>query len=122
MRACVRRFGCVRVCVAVCVRAYVRACVCVCVCVCVCACVCVCVCHVCVRVQVRQGAFVGTRTCVGLVGGVYSGFAQASRACIVPPERAWLRFLWSAHYQASRARLRPAIRTRPLRTMYEQGI
>ena len=148
VRACVRARA--RVCVRVCVRACVCVCVCECVrgvCVCVCVCVrvrvcvvcvfcsmcvracvlvwvwvCVCGSCVCVRVQVRQGGNVGTHTCVGLVSGVYTGIAQAGRACIVPLERAWLRFLCGDHDQTSCARLRPEIRTRPLRTRYEQGI
>ena len=52
--------------VAECVRACVRVPVSVCVCVCVCACALVWV----VCVQVRQGAFVGTRACIRLVGGL----------------------------------------------------
>jgi hypothetical protein len=77
--------------VAVCVR--VRVCVPVCLCVCVCArvhscgsCVCVCKCD--------RGAFVGTRTCVGLVGGVCVGiFALAVVAYMAVRECAFIRFL-----------------------------
>ena len=80
-------------CVCVRVRACVRVCVCVCVCVrvsvrvhsCV-SCVCVCKCD--------RGAFVGTRTCVGLVGGIAQAIAGIAHC-----ESAAVRFLCAAHGQ-----------------------
>jgi hypothetical protein len=69
--------SCVHACVHARVHVRVHACVCVRACVCACACVCTRVGRVRACASATGGACVGTRTCVGLVGGVYSGIAQA---------------------------------------------
>jgi hypothetical protein len=76
-----------------CARVFRSGLQCACVCACVCLCVCVCVCtrvgRVCECASATGGGFVGTRTCVGLVGGVCVGIALAV-ALIALPECALL--------------------------------
>ena len=87
--------------------ARVRVCVCVCVCVCrvcrVCVVCVVCVSCVCACASAtgwHRGAFVGTRTCVGLVGGITKAIAGIAHC-----ESASVRLLFAAHGRFKRSGL-----------------